>query len=154
MNQFYLCIALLPLLVVVGCNRGSGTDATSGLALVRVSLAGQEFELEVANAPATRQRGLMQRPAMPAHRGMIFVFPQEEVLSFYMKDTLIPLDIVFINSAQRVVAIKQMKPLDHTTVHSSAPARWAIELNQGTAQRIGLRVGDSVEVPREARAAR
>jgi len=154
MNQFYLCIALLLLLVAAGCNRGGGTDATSGLALVRVSLAGQEFELEVANAPATRQRGLMQRPAMPAHRGMIFVFPQEEVLSFYMKDTLIPLDIVFINSAQRVVAIKQMKPLDQTTVHSSAPARWAIELNQGTAQRIGLGVGDSVEVPPEARAAR
>jgi uncharacterized membrane protein (UPF0127 family) len=150
MTRFCLCIALLLLLVAVGCNRG-GTDATSGLALVRVSLAGQEFELEVANAPATRQRGLMHRPAMPAHRGMIFVFPQEEVLGFYMKDTLIPLDIVFINSAQRVVAIKQMKPLDQTTTHSSVPARWAIELNQGTAQRIGLRIGDLVEVPAEAR---
>ena len=111
----------------------------------------QPFVLELAATDPTRKHGLMHRQSMPADHGMIFVFPDEEPLSFWMKNTLIPLDIVYLDRNGKVVSIRQMKPLDESGVPSDEPAKYAIELNEGAAARAGVKVGDVLKIPPAAR---
>jgi uncharacterized membrane protein (UPF0127 family) len=149
-----ILIPLFALLLAAagGCQPASSQPA-SGLPTVQVQLGNKAFTLEVATTDESRERGLMRRDSMPADHGMIFVFTQEQPLNFYMKNTRIPLDIVFINHDGTVVSIRQMKPYDLTITPSGAPAMWAIELNQGAAAGAGLKVGDHVDIPPAARTA-
>ena len=68
-----------------------------------------------------------------------------------MRNTRIPLDIVFVNSAGKVVSVHQMKPYDEHTTESKGPAKYAIELNRGAASEAGVKVGDHIELPPETR---
>jgi uncharacterized membrane protein (UPF0127 family) len=95
----------------------------------------------------------MRRDSMPADHGMIFVFDKPQNVGFYMKNTRIPLDIVFVDEGGGVIAIKQMKPYDLSTTFADGPAKWAIELNKGAAADAGLKVGDKLQVPEPARSA-
>ena len=89
----------------------------------------------------------MHRNSMPEDHGMIFVFGYEQVLYFWMKNTLIPLDIVYLNRDGKVVAVRQMKPLDETGIGSKEPAQYAIELNAGQAKASGVKEGDIIRLP-------
>jgi uncharacterized membrane protein (UPF0127 family) len=140
-------MSLLLLVALTGCQE----SPQSNLPTVKMKLGSQTFTLEVAADDASRQHGLMQRDSMPAHHGMIFVFPQPERLGFYMKNTRIPLDIVFVGPDRAVVSIKQMRPYDLSTTSSDYPAKWAIELNKGAAGEAGVKVGDVLEIPEAAR---
>ena len=111
----------------------------------------ETFTLEVADEERERQRGLMYRQSMPQDRGMLFVFASEGPLGFWMKDTYIPLDILYVNAGGRVVSIRQMHPQDVRSVPSGGPAKYAIEVNQGAAARAGVNVGDVLEIPPGAR---
>ncbi len=125
----------------------------TGLRTVTMRLGNRDFTLEVADTPDTTRDGLMFRKSMPADHGMIFVFPTERPLSFWMKNTYIPLDVVFVNVQRQVVAIKPGRPLDdRRSINSDAPASSAIELNRGAAAAAGLKVGDRIDIPAEARA--
>jgi hypothetical protein len=146
LNILLIALAALPL----GCRQN--TRAQSNLPTVTMEIGSSTFTLEIANTRATREHGLMRRDFMPPDHGMIFVFDQEQPLGFYMKNTRIPLDIIYVNAAGKVVSIKQMKPYDLTTTPSDAPAKWAIELNQGAASAAGIRVGDTLQIPAAARA--
>ena len=95
--------------------------------------------------------GLMNRESMPSDRGMIFVFGDEQNLEFYMKNTLIPLDIVYLDRVGKVVSVAQMKPMDESAIPSGWPAKYAIELNEGTAAKVGVKAGDVIRIPAEAR---
>jgi uncharacterized protein len=132
-----------------GCGNGSATSAT--LPTVTMKLGSKTFTLEIANDTAEREKGLMRRDSMPADHGMIFVFAGEERLGFYMKNTRIPLDIIFVNANGVVVSVKQMRPYDVSTTYADAPAKWAIELNQGQAAAAGVKVGDQLNIPESAR---
>ena len=121
------------------------------LRAVTMTLGGKPVTLEVADDPGEQQIGLMHRRSMPAGHGMLFVFPVERELSFYMRNTLIPLDIVYVNADGRIVSIHQMKPMDETDVPSDGPAKFAIELNLNAAHDLGLKPGDRVTIPGEAR---
>lgn len=114
-----------------------------------MTIGSETFNLEVADSKSEQQRGLMYRDSMPADHGMIFVFPDEEEREFWMESTFIPLDILYLDASGRVVSIKPMKPRDRTAVASDGPAMYAIELNQGTAARVGVRPGDVLEIPQE-----
>jgi uncharacterized membrane protein (UPF0127 family) len=81
---------------------------------------------------------------------MIFVFPDEDYHSFYMRNTRIPLDIIFVDALGTIRTIKQMKPYDLSSVGPSVPVKYAIELNQGAAAKVGAKVGDKVTIPKEA----
>jgi uncharacterized protein len=117
--------------------------------VVRMPIGGKTFTLEIADDGNEQQWGLMARASMPADRGMIFVFDDEEPRAFWMKDTLIPLDILYLDASGRVVSVKQMKPKDLTPVPSDGPAMYAIELNQGAADRAGVKAGDVLAIPDE-----
>jgi uncharacterized membrane protein (UPF0127 family) len=87
--------------------------------------------VEIADTPDERARGLMYREALDADSGMLFVWPADTGSGFWMKDTLIPLSIAFIDSGGVIVDIQDMEPLDETLHRSPEPYRWAVEANQG-----------------------
>src|SRR5215213_3589027 len=103
--------------------------------------------VEIADTPEERQTGLMGRSALAEEAGMLFVFEQEQILAFWMKDTLIPLSIAYIDAEGRIVDIQDMQPLDETDHLSAEPAQYALEVNQGFFEGRGVMVGDIVELP-------
>jgi len=108
------------------------------------------FLLELATTAAQHERGLMERTHLAKDRGMLFVFPQEAIRHFWMLNTLIPLDIFFINQQRRVVAIHTMVPepgvgaADLTIYNSDKPAQYALEVNAGMHKECGASVGNLV----------
>ena len=107
------------------------------------------MRVEVADDLAEQAKGLMDRTALGENRGMLFVYPEERELSFWMKNTLIPLSIAYIDSERRVVDIQDMKPLDDEppSYVSADPAQYALEVNRGFFEERGVKVGGHVELP-------
>ena len=149
MNGWAIVLAILGATMLAGGCGEKKTGNASGLPVVQMTIGGKQFMLEVANTEETMARGLMHRDSMPADRGMIFVFPSEDERTFWMKDTRIPLDIIYVDSAGKVVSVKSMKPYDLTAVPSDGPVLYAIELNQGTAASLGVKAGDVLRIPAE-----
>ena len=106
------------------------------------------FTIEVADTPAARSAGLMFRTDMDDDHGMLFVFERTQRLSFWMKDTPMPLDLVFIGEDGRVVAIRWGEPFSLASIAPLTPSRFVLELKAGTAQKAGIREGDRVRHPR------
>lgn len=105
------------------------------------------FTVEWALTPAERQRGLMYRPEMAADHGMVFDFFVEAPVSFWMANTLIPLDMIFIREDGTVFSIAEhTTPLSLAAVPSGGPVRYVLEVNAGTADRIGLLPGDRIDL--------
>ncbi|WHZ19422.1 MAG: DUF192 domain-containing protein [Rhodanobacteraceae bacterium] len=113
-----------------------------------VTLRGRVFSVEIATTPAEQEHGLMDRTSMPADHGMLFVFPDSEPRTFWMKNTLIPLDMLFFDDTYRLVTIQadaQPCQADPCKLYpSSAPARYVLELNAGMAAKLGARIGDMI----------
>jgi uncharacterized membrane protein (UPF0127 family) len=93
----------------------------------------------------TRARGLMFYRELPQDVGMLFVFPDDAVRSFWMRNTFVPLSIAFLDSDRRVLNIEDLQPLDETSRFSSGPARYALEVNQGWFASRGIGPGAAVE---------
>ena len=107
-----------------------------------------DFHVEIARDDASRAQGLMNRRFMPPDRGMLFEFEREEPVSFWMKNTYIPLDMIFISRAGVVTNIvEKAEPLSERAIPSGAPCLAVLELNGGVAASIGLKVGDTVRHP-------
>jgi len=143
-------LALLCLFVLVSpsaCAGGaSSTKAGAGSNAPAVVLRDQRLNVEIAADDASRTHGLMDRTSMPADHGMLFVFPDDAVRTFWMKDTLIPLDMLFLDAQRRIVTV-QANALPCTAdpckiYPSSKPARYVLELNGGAAAKMGVREGD------------
>jgi uncharacterized protein len=132
---------------------GKKTDAgTSDLPTMTIDASGGkevEVRVEIADGPFEQQRGLMYRTSLGEDRGMLFVFQREQPLSFWMKNTRIPLSIAYIDSKGRITDILDMKPLDDKPPHyvSSEPVQYALEVNQGFFDEHGVKVGDRARLP-------
>jgi uncharacterized membrane protein (UPF0127 family) len=135
--------ALWLTLFLCGCN----ADPPSNLATVQMKLGDKSFTLEVADSTESRSYGLMRRDSMSADHGMLFVFGEEEPRSFWMKNTRIPLDIIFLDHAGKVVSVKQMKPYDVNGTPSDGPATYAIELNKDAATSANVKPGMTIALP-------
>ncbi|MDR1617941.1 MAG: DUF192 domain-containing protein [Treponema sp.] len=101
---------------------------------------------ELARTATQRSRGLMNRRSLKDGRGMLFVFDRDQILSFWMKNTLIPLSVAFIAADGRILEIHDMEPLDLTSISSSRSARYALEVPQGWFDRAGVRTGDVIGI--------
>jgi hypothetical protein len=142
----------LPLAVcILFATGGCDSSSPAGLPTVKMQIGSRSFVIEVARTSAQQEKGLMQRDSMPPDHGMIFIFPDDQLRQFWMRNTRIPLDILFLDVTGRIVSIHQMKPYDESQTSSDFPARYAIELNQGSAATTGVRVGDQLQVPESAR---
>jgi uncharacterized protein len=142
-------LAILALVIfLVGCQPAPSQTA---LPTVQMKLGTKTYTLEIAATPDTREHGLMRRDSMPADHGMIFVFAKSERMGFWMKNTRIPLDIVYIDEHGKVDSVKPMQPYVEKSVWSAGSVKWAIELNQGQAAVAGIKAGDVVEIPESAK---
>jgi len=101
---------------------------------------------EIAVSQEERSKGLMYRKSLKDGNGMLFIFDKDEVMSFWMKNTYIPLSIAFIAGNGKIVDIKDMYPLDTNTVFSSRSVRYALETPQGWFSRAGVKEGDSIKL--------
>ena len=112
----------------------------------QVTLGGHRFTVEIANTDATRERGLMFRTHMANDHGMLFVYSDAQPRYFWMKNTLIPLDIIFFDAHQRLINVSADTPPCKTeqcpTYTSAAPAQYVLELNAGMAKKLGLKPGE------------
>lgn len=146
-------IGLVLLLGVASCNApamqagGNETSAANEVELrVRTnSGATHRFKVELAVDSAEQQQGLMQRRAMADDHGMIFPFPYPEVASFWMKDTPMPLDLLFIRPDGTIAAILEGKPNDLHPISAGEPVSAVLEIRQGRSQALGIRTGDRVQ---------
>lgn len=107
----------------------------------------QRFSIEVADDPEKRQRGLMFRRSMGDDHGMLFVFPESGRRSFWMKDTPMALDLLFIADGGTVRAIAPGEPFSTKPISPDVQARFVLELKAGTAQKAGIEVGDRLSHP-------
>ncbi len=111
-----------------------------------------DVAVEIVSTPEAVTRGLMYRTELPDGHGMLFVFREEKDQRFWMKNTLIPLDMIFIGADQVIVGIHpNAVPLSTATVGVGRPSRWVLEVPGGWAARRGVASGDRVELPTTAR---
>ena len=105
----------------------------------------QAFMVEIADSSMEREYGLMCRRALAPDRGMLFVFDRSEPQAFWMRNTLIALDIIYLDAKGRVVSIsRNARPLDETPLPSGGASQFVLEVASGRAMQIGLRIGDQV----------
>lgn len=153
-------LLLLSTVALIGCSRGGAEAASSqtpstrvhpvsGLPIVALAVESQgkvhKFAVEVASTEAEQAKGLMFRTAMGADEGMIFPRKEARMAAFWMRNTVIPLDIIFIGPDRRILNIgAEAQPYDETPVPSSGPVIAVLELNGGRAAQLGLAPGDKV----------
>lgn len=113
-------------------------DIQAGLHLIRA---------EVASEPGTRMRGLMMRERLGPNEGMLFVFPDKAGHCFWMKNTLIPLSIAFVDDDGTIVNIADMQPLREDSHCPARPVRYALEMEQGWFAKRGLKPGAKLQQP-------
>jgi uncharacterized protein len=104
-----------------------------------------KIDVEIADDPYKWERGLMYRHSMPEKAGMLFIFRSPQLLSFWMRDTLITLDIIFIDGSMRIVTIhKNTQPLSEKQLFSNVVVKYAVEVNAGFCDRYGIKKGDYI----------
>jgi uncharacterized membrane protein (UPF0127 family) len=138
----------VPVLLLLLC-LGSAAEAKGFNEVTVVSGAKRHvFSVELAVTPEEQARGLMFRDHMDDAAGMLFLFPDRSQRSFWMKNTLIPLDMLFIDSDGRIMKVhRRAVPGSLDSIHSDYPVSAVLEINGGLAKRLGIRAGDRVEHP-------
>jgi len=154
-----LLVALLVTLMT-GCGSGSGTSTQEPqftkegvLSFLEHDTAEEivQIDIEIADTTAERTQGLMYRQSLPADAGMLFIFDSPRPLSFWMKNTYIPLDIIFVGETKEIVSIaKNTTPLSESPIPSGADAMYVVEVNAGFCDTHGIQQGDSITFERTA----
>jgi len=144
------CIAsaFLALLFFVASLAGATaqeTFPTEKLEIISTAGKTQTFTVEVANSDSQRQQGLMFRKSMSDDHGMLFDFKEDRDVMMWMKNTFIPLDMLFISKAGKITHIHtNAVPHSEDIISSNGPVRYVLELNGGAAKKLGITVGDTV----------
>lgn len=123
---------------------GAPAFAQTALPLAELGAGMYRIEAEVAHTFETRQTGLMNRTTMPLHRGMVFVFPEARAHCMWMKNTLLPLSVAFVDERGRVINIEDMQPQTADNHCAAGPARFALEMNLGWFAERGIKAGDTL----------
>ncbi len=139
--------ALFVLLALFALGR---LEAQEGLEPLTIEATGKShaFQVEVMRTDEQRAKGLMFRRYLAADRGMLFDFKAEQTVTMWMKNTFLPLDMIFIGKDGRIVGVAEnTEPMSERVIPSGAPALAVLEVNAGTAARLGLKTGDRVRHP-------
>ena len=157
MNKKYLFYFLISAGIFIGCEKDSDKEnietepivSTKEGELQIYKSSGdlvKELDIEVADDDYERATGLMHRESMQDDQGMLFIFDEAAPRFFYMKNTLIPLDIIYFGSDSTIVSFqKNAKPKDLTTLPSEDPAQFVLEVNAGLADEWKLEEGDKID---------
>ncbi len=121
-------------------------EYTETLHQIRLGPNNIAVDVEVADTAEARSVGLMYRTELPAEQGMLFIFPESEVLTFWMKNTFVPLDIIFFDEDKTIVAIHSNTIPNNELIHysSNLPSRYTLEVNAGFAKAHNLQIGDKI----------
>lgn len=125
----------------------SGNTASNNKNIETIYVGEHQIRVEIARTNQQRKEGLKKRDTLPEDQGMLFIFDQPARLSFWMKETYIPLDLAYINENFRIVGIHPMIPRDTTPVYSSKEAQYALEMNRGWFREHNVEKGDRVDIP-------
>ena len=123
----------------------ASAQGSAALPTVTLTIDSRKLVAEVASTPQQRATGLMHRFSLQPDHGMLFVFERPERLSFWMKNTFIPLSIAFLDASGRILNIEDMAPQTETTHWSKGPALYALEMRKGWFVERGIKAGDRVE---------
>lgn len=146
--MFQLKVFVTGLLCIfsLSANSAENTQFSRGV----VHIKGKTIQVEIAKTQEQHALGLMYRKSLNQDSGMFFIFEESRILSFWMKNTFIPLSIAYIDESLRIVDIQDMSPVTSVLVQdppsyvSKKPARYALEVNQGFYKKHGILVGDLV----------
>lgn len=152
----FFSLALITLCIVVSCKTETKKEIKTEN--IRFSKEGEltissskndstlvQFDIEIAETEYETQTGLMYRDSMSENQGMLFIFNDVAMHSFYMKNTHISLDIIYIDENLKIASFqKNAKPFDETGLSSGIPIKYVLEINGGLSDKIGLAVGDSI----------
>lgn len=157
----YFLVSIISILLLVSCK----TDSKSEIKTDTITFTKEgdltvyksktdsiiaNFDIEIAESDYETQTGLMYRTSMEENQGMLFIFADVAMHSFYMKNTEFPLDIVYIDENRKIASFqKDAKPLDETGLSSQVPVKYVLEINAGLSNKMGLQVGDSIAFTRE-----
>src|SRR5512145_1160850 len=146
MHKYTIGLGLVGLVIIGSLSlwRMSTHQPQPPLPMIAIAIKGQALQVEVADTEVERQHGLMFRQELAAGHGMLFVFSQPEQLSFWMKNTSLPLSIAFVGADGRIQRIADMQPFDRTMLTSPTPAQYAIEVPQGWFVANNIQAGDVV----------
>jgi uncharacterized membrane protein (UPF0127 family) len=134
-----LAVTLLLLTVATACSADNH-------AIFHTAKGDFVFTIEIADTEAEREKGLMFRTSLAPDAGMLFDYHQEQEAAFWMQNTLIPLDMIFISAKGVVKSIHvNARPMDTTPIPSGGPIRFVMEIPGGRSEEIGLKVGDRFE---------
>ena len=140
-----LIVGLLPLLMVSA--RDVAAEMPRGTVVVETSKGTFRFNVERAETPNDRSRGLMHRRSMPQDHGMLFSWDTDQNIAMWMANTILALDMVFIKSDGRVHRVHENAvPFSRENIEAGAPIRRVLELNAGVAEKIGIKPGDKVSL--------
>lgn len=147
LSRFVLCFSVF---LAAAPGGAAALEQFQRSSLTVETAAGQRFrfDVEIAQSPAQQAQGLMFREKMEPDAGMLFVYDQPQPSSFWMKNTLIPLDMLFVGADGRIVNIHE-RAVPHSTdaIRSAKPVKAILELNGGMSARLGIRAGDRVVHP-------
>jgi len=147
-TAFALVIALLlflPAAMILICGPAEAQGPEAAPKFKKILVGKTPLRVEVVDTLEKQERGLMFRQSLPENEGMLFVYREPQELAFWMRNTFIPLDIVFVGADGIILNIHQARPLDESVLYRSAgTAKYVIETNQGWFSRHGIRPGDRV----------
>ena len=147
-TAFALLLALLLVLqaaMTLICGPAEAKDPETAPKFKKILVGKTPLRVEVVETLEKQERGLMFRQSLPENEGMLFVYREPQELAFWMRNTFIPLDIVFVGADGIILNIHQARPLDESVLYRSAgAAKYVIETNQGWFSRHGIRPGDRV----------
>lgn len=133
-----VCILIWRLLVYIPANPN----------IITLKIKDQNYQIELATTSAQKIKGLSKRDTLCPNCGMLFTFGFETQLPFWMKDTLIPLDMIWLDKNNKVVDIKTATETNSQKIYQNqSPAKYVIELNANDSQKIGLQIGDTISIP-------
>src|SRR6478736_3284952 len=140
----WVSLVLLGLFVSAGPAQPAGPQTVEIASKTGVHI----FAVEIADNDADRAKGLMYRKELPEGQGMLFDFQRDQEVSFWMQNTYIPLDMIFIRGDGRILRIAEnTEPLSTRLIPSNGPVRAVLEVIGGTTQKLGIAVGDRVAAP-------
>lgn len=131
----------LLLALTLAAAAASAPAQTAGLRTIELGAGMHLIHAELADSFATRMQGLMHRTSLPPNGGMLFVFDEEAMHCMWMKNTLIPLSVAFLDAGGAIINIADMRPQTEQSHCASRPARYALEMTQGWFAQRGLRAG-------------
>ena len=148
MRRIFACLLVLLVAFPALAQREQLTKFGAGTLSIESANGKHDFNIEVARTPDQHRQGLMFRQKLAPDAGMLFIYESEQPVSMWMSNTLIPLDMLFLDEYGRIFDIHERAvPLSTDIIAAKGPARYVVELNGGTAARRGIKPGDQARSP-------